>query len=48
MKKVFAFINGMLEFRSSYTTHYSRFSLMCAYDAGREMAHKITLRKFEQ
>lgn len=47
MRKLFAFINGMLEFRSTYTTHYSRFSLMVAYDHGREWAHKITLRKFE-
>lgn len=48
MHKLRAFINGMLEFRSDFTTHYSRFSLMCAYDAGREFAHRITFRKFEQ
>jgi len=48
VKKVLAFINGMLEFRSDYTTHYARFSLMCAYDSGRDFMHVITFRKFEQ
>jgi hypothetical protein len=47
MKKLFAFLNGMAEFRSRYTTHYSKYSHMCAYDRGRELAHRLTLRRFE-
>lgn len=47
MKTLFAFINGMLEFRSIYTTHYSNYYSMRAYDAGRDMAHRLTLRRYE-
>ena len=45
--KLFAFFNGMKEFRSSFTTSYEDYDDMLAYDAGREFAHKITFRRFE-
>jgi len=47
MKKLFAYLNGMLEFRSSYTTNYKDYALICAYDEGRDMAHWLTFRKYE-
>lgn len=42
-----AFINGMWEFRSHYTTWYADWGLMRAYDHGREWAHKLTFRRYE-
>lgn len=39
-----AFITGIIEFRSDFTTHFDQTE---AYDYGRELAHRITLRKFE-
>ena len=47
MKKVKAFLQGMWEFRLSFTTHYDDYALVTAYDQGRELAHKLTLRKFD-
>lgn len=47
MKKVKAFLQGMREFRLSFTTHYDDYTLAIAYDSGREVAHKLTLRKFD-
>lgn len=47
MRKIRAFIKGVLEFRSSVTTHYDDLSLMDWYDRGRELAHVLTLRRFE-
>jgi len=46
MKKLRAFFTGMREFRSGYTTNYC-WELMGAYDAGRELAHRLTFRRFE-
>lgn len=46
LKKIHAFILGVVEFRSTFTTYFD-FRLIGAYDAGREFAHAITLRKFE-
>lgn len=40
-----SFILGMCEFRSDVTTSASD---MLAYDWGREIMHRITLRHFEQ
>jgi hypothetical protein len=48
MKKLKAFVIGMVEFRSDFTMYYTSYELKMAYDRGREFAHKITLRKFEQ
>jgi hypothetical protein len=42
-----AFVNGVLEFRSSLTIHYEDLSLQESYDSGREWAHYLTLRYFE-
>lgn len=47
MKKVKAFLQGAWEFRLSFTTHYDDYTQMIAYDSGRELAHKLTLRKFD-
>lgn len=43
-----AFINGMREFRSMWTTSYDDYDLMETYDRGRELAHRLTFRKFEE
>lgn len=42
-----AFMLGMVEFRKSFTTHHDDLALADAYDRGRDMAHRLTLRKFE-
>lgn len=42
-----AFMLGMVEFRKSFTTHHDDLDLADAYDHGRDMAHHLTLRKFE-
>ena len=42
-----AFILGMAEFRHAFTTRLDD-ALTNAYDYGREWAHRITLRRFEQ
>jgi len=47
MKKLFAFLNGMKEFRSSFTTSYAD-DLIESYDWGREIAHRMTFRKFDE
>lgn len=47
MKKLNAFLLGMKEFRSMVTTSYNDLDLLDAYDHGRDLAHKLTLRKFE-
>jgi len=49
-----AFLLGMFEFRTSLTTGYYDadgepiWPLTLAYDSGRELAHKITLRRYER
>ncbi len=47
MKHVFAFLRGVREFRCSLTTHYADDALLDTYDRGRELAHAITLRRYE-
>lgn len=47
MKITKAFINGVREFRLSLTTNYDDDRLMLAYDWGREIAHRVTLRRYE-
>jgi hypothetical protein len=44
MKTVRDFLLGVWEFRHSVTTHPSN---IYAYDWGRELAHRFTLRRFE-
>lgn len=46
MKKVRAFLLGMREFRSGVTTHFD-YPLIETYDAGRELAHRVTFRKWD-
>ena len=47
MAKIIAFLQGVVEFRSSFTTHQVQDNLR-AYDTGRELMHRITLRHFEE
>lgn len=42
-----AFLLGLCEFRSSLTTHFEGHQGE-AYDRGRELAHRLTWRLFEQ
>jgi hypothetical protein len=42
-----AFIQGVREFRLSYTTSYDDLDLMNMYETGRELAHKLTFRRYE-
>ncbi|WP_172400425.1 hypothetical protein [Alcaligenes faecalis] len=48
MKTFFSFLLGVREFRSSVTAHLEDVGQSHAYDIGRELAHRLTLRKFEQ
>lgn len=41
-----AFLHGLWEFRTDFTTHYGP-DLIESYDSGRELAHRLTLRRFE-
>lgn len=43
-----AFLLGMIEFRDSFTTHFWDWDLQNSYEAGRNMAHKLTFRYFEE
>ena len=47
MKKIAAFLLGVWEFRRNTTTHFDN-SLIEVYDQGREIAHRLTMRYFEQ
>lgn len=48
MGHIKAFLLGMTEFRLSFTTYFADADLADAYDRGRELAHKLTFRRFEQ
>lgn len=48
MKKLHAFILGVLQFRSDLTARFDDLALSDAYDYGRELAHCLTLRKFDK
>jgi len=47
MLRLKAFLLGVAEFRLSLTASYDDDGLMDAYDSGRELAHLLTLRRFE-
>lgn len=47
INKLKAFFIGAVEFRNTFTTRVN-LDAELAYDSGREFAHRITLRKFEQ
>jgi hypothetical protein len=42
-----AYLNGIREFRLDATTHYD-YPLIESYDRGREHAHKLTRRRWDQ
>jgi len=44
MSKIKAFILGMIEFRSDCTTNVGEIE---SYDSGRDFAHRITFRHFD-
>ena len=46
MSALKAFLLGITEFRSDLTTHYGP-DLIETYDRGRNLAHFLTLRRFE-
>ena len=48
IKRCHAFLLGMVEFRLSWTTSYEDDELMGMYDQGRDFAHRVTLRHFDQ
>jgi hypothetical protein len=39
--KLLAFINGMLQYRASFSQHYTSFSEARAYDKGRELMQRV-------
>lgn len=47
MKSLWAFTLGMIEFRSGFTTNPGP-DLIEVYDQGREFAHWITFRIFDE
>lgn len=48
MRTILAYLNGIREFRLSLTTHYDDYDLLCVYDRGREHAHRLTLRHWDE
>lgn len=48
LKKIKAWLLGVREFRLSSTTHFDDYDLLCSYDAGREFAHRATLRHWDE
>lgn len=48
MNRLKAFFLGVVEFRLNCTTVFSDNDMGDAYDAGREWAHRLTFRRFEQ
>lgn len=47
MSRIKFFIIGMYEFRRSITTGQELWSDVIAYDRGREWAHRLTLRYWD-
>lgn len=47
MNKIYAFFIGVAEFRTDYTTNFKDAEAAHAYEWGREIAHRVTLRHFE-
>lgn len=50
MRTLYAFFLGMWEFRRAFTTRFCQFDYegFAAYDKGREFAHSVTFRWFDQ
>lgn len=47
-KRLKAYLLGMREFRLDATTGFDNYDLLCAYDAGRDRAHALTFRRYDQ
>jgi hypothetical protein len=47
MRYVSPFLHGVREFRLSLTRHYDDCASAEAYDWGREWAHRVTFRRYE-
>lgn len=47
MKKLKAFFLGVYEFRRSFTQGYENDELRECYDKGRDLAHALTSRRYE-
>ena len=47
LRRLRVFLLGMWEFRDECTTHFGE-SEISTYDLGREWAHKLTLRHWDQ
>lgn len=45
--RIRAFLFGVREFRSDFTTNFGS-HLIESYDAGRDFAHRLTLRYWDQ
>lgn len=48
IRAIKAYVLGIIEFRSSYTTSFFDAALQEAYDYGRETAHIFTFRYYEE
>lgn len=47
MSALLAFLWGVREFRSDFTRHYDE-PLIEWYDRGRDMAHRLTFRRWDR
>lgn len=47
IRRLRAYVLGWREFRLDLTTHFEDYDLLCAYDRGREHAHRVTLRHWD-
>lgn len=47
MTKLRAYLLGIREFRSDFTTRFD-YPLIETYDAGRDMAHRLTFRRWDR
>lgn len=47
IKHIRAFMLGIVEFRSAFTTNMG-FTLERSYDRGRHLAHVVTMRRYER
>lgn len=47
MNRIKAFITGMREFREGFSAYYPNPNDAASYDAGREWAHRLTFRMYE-
>ncbi len=47
MQRTLAFLAGVRDFNRAFTLRYIDYDLQRAYDWGREIAHRLTLRHFD-